>query len=50
MILKRNTSAALDRARTDLAALAVQIAELQRRRDAELAGDSDIDAVTTIDR
>jgi hypothetical protein len=50
MILKRDTAGALDRARADLAALATAIAELQQRRDAELAGDGGIDAVAAIDR
>jgi hypothetical protein len=49
-LLRRDTSAALDQAHADLAALATAIAELQQRREAALAGDSDIEAVAAIDR
>jgi hypothetical protein len=49
-LLRRNTAAALDKARVDLAALATAIAELQQRRDAALADDDGIDQVAAIDR
>jgi hypothetical protein len=48
--LKRDTSAALDRARADLTALATAIAELQQRRDAALAGDDDVAELVVLDR
>jgi hypothetical protein len=48
-LLRRDTSAALDQARADLAALATAIAELQQRREAALTADADIDTVAALD-
>ena len=50
MILKRNTQAALDRARADLAALATAIAELGHRREVALVEADDIEVVHSLDR
>jgi hypothetical protein len=49
-VLRRDTSAALQKAREDLTRLATEIAELQRQRDAALADADDIDTVVSIDR
>lgn len=49
--LRRDTQAALDKARQDLAAMATAIAELARRRETALAeADDDVGTVTALDR
>jgi hypothetical protein len=49
-LLGKSTAETLARSRANLTDLAAQIAELQHRRDAALAGDGDIEAVAAIDR